>query len=167
MTNEEVHEELIVWLHSLLGIVVIKDRQQAERPALPYGMVDLASWGDLDEHETQLRYEDVETAEGPVVRVTPEVPREWTFLFFTYGDAPDVYMNRLKSAVHLPQVQEALLAVGLVIHEVSTANSIPELVGERWEPRAQVNITVRGVSSESFDTSVIEQHEFQITGERA
>ena len=168
MTNDQVHEELILWLHNLLGIVVIKDRQQADRPAKPYAMVDLANWGDLHENITKERYEDaLNEAEEPIVRITPEIEREWAFLFFTYGDQPDVHVNRLKSAVHLPQVQEPLLALGLVVHEVGRANSVPELVGEVWEPRSQVNIVVRGISSETFDTHVIETHEFDTTGERA
>lgn len=167
MTNDQVHEELILWLHTLLGIVVIKDRQQADRPAKPYGMVDLANWGDLDENVTQLRYTDTVVDDEPRVRVTPETPREWTFLFFTYGDQPDVHINRLKAAVHLARLQEPLLALGLVVHEVGRANSVPELVGENWEPRTQVNITVHGVSTESFETPVIETPEFTFTGERA
>lgn len=168
MTNDEVHEQVILWLRGLLGIVVIKDRQQADRPAKPYGMVDLANWGNLDENITKERYEDgLNEAEGPIVKITPEVEREWGFLFFTYGDQPDVHMTRLMSAVLLRQAQEPLLVLGLTVHEVGRANSVPELIGEVWEPRSQVNIIVRGVSSESFDTPVIEQHEFDITGERA
>lgn len=168
MTNDEVHEQVILWLHGLLGIVVIKDRQQGDRPAKPYGMVDLANWGDLDENVTTLSYADgVNLDNEPTVLVTPETPREWTFLFFTYGDQPDVHVNRLKAAVHLAQVQEPLLVLGLVIHEVGRANSVPELVGEVWEPRTQVNITVHGVSTESFETPVIETPEFTFTGERA
>lgn len=167
MTNDEVHEELILWLHDLLGIVVIKDRQQADRPAKPYGMVDLANWGDLDENVTTLKYTDIIVEDENRVLVTPEVNREWGFLFFTYGDQPDVHMTRLMSAVHLSQLQEPLLRLGLVIHELGRANSVPELIGEVWEPRSQINIIVRGVSGESFETPVIEHHEFDITGERA
>lgn len=168
MTNDEVHEEVILWLHYLLGVVVIKDRQQANRPAKPYGMVDLANWGDLHENVDNLRYEDaVNQSNEPVVRVTPEMEREWGFLFFVYGDQPDAHINRLQAAVQLRQLQEPLLALGLVVHEVSRANRIPELIDEVWEPRSQVNIIVRGVSSESFDTFVIEQPEIVITGERA
>ena len=75
-------------------------------------------------------------------------------------------MRKLQSAVHLSQLQEPLRPA-LTIHEIGAANSIPELVGEKWEPRAQVNIVVRGKSSDGFVIDVIEKHDFNYTGERA
>ena len=161
MNNVEVHERLIEWLGGLLGITVIKDRQQADRPALPYGMVDLANWQELSEHVDDVNFQDV----GDDVIATPEIEIEWVFLFFIYGAQAENLVRRLQSAVHLSQVQEPLRP-NLTIHEVSAANSVPELVGETWEPRAQVNIVVRGKSADGFTIDVIEQHEINITGER-
>jgi hypothetical protein len=169
LTNNDVHEKLIEWLSSLLGIVVIKDRQQAERPALSYGMVDLANWRNIHDHVDDVNYltTDTPNSEGELeVQATPELEMEWVFLFFVYGDQGENLVRRLQSAVHLTQLQEPLRPA-LVIHEVSGANSIPELVGEQWEPRTQVNIVVRGKSSDGFIIDVIEEHGFNITGERA
>lgn len=161
MTNNEVHEQLIEWLGDLLGVTVIKDRQQADRPAVPYGMVDLANWRNLHEHVDDIRFSGDE-----VVTATPDLEIEWVFLFFVYGAQGENLVRRLQSAVHLTQLQEPLRPL-LNIHEVSAANSIPELVGEKWEPRAQVNIVVRGKSSDGFIVDVIEEHGFNFTGERA
>ena len=169
MTNNDVHEQLIEWLGSLLGIVVIKDRQQADRPALPYGMVDLANWRNIHDHVDDIDYITTETTntEGKLeVRATPDLEIEWVFLFFVYGAQGENLVRRLQSAVHLTQLQEPLRPA-LTIHEVSGGNSIPELVGEQWEPRTQVNIVVRGKSSDDFVIDVIEEHGFNITGERA
>lgn len=161
MTNNEVHEQLIEWLGDLLGVTVIKDRQQADRPAAPYGMVDLANWRNLHEHVDDIRFSGEE-----VVTATPDLEIEWVFLFFVYGAQGENLVRRLQSAVHLSQLQEPLRPA-LTIHEVSAANSIPELVGELWEPRTQVNIVVRGKSSDGFIVDVIEEHGFNFTGERA
>lgn len=169
MTNNDVHEQLIEWLGSLLGIVVIKDRQQADRPALPYGMVDLANWRNIHDHVDDIDYLTTETpnTEGELeVMATPELEIEWVFLFFVYGAQGENLVRRLQSAVHLVQLQEPLRPA-LTVHEVSGGNSIPELVGEQWEPRTQVNIVVRGKSSDGFIIDVIEEHGFNITGERA
>lgn len=169
MTNNEVHEQLIEWLGDLLGIVVIKDRQQAARPALPYGMVDLANWNTIHDHVDDIRFETTTTpnSEGKLeVQATPDLELEWVFLFFVYGAQGENLVRRLQSAVHLTQLQEPLRPL-LHIHEVSGGNSIPELVGENWEPRTQVNIVVRGKSSDGFIVDVIEEHGFNITGERA
>lgn len=169
MTNNEVHEQIVLWLHNLLGIVVIKDRQQADRPARPYGMVDLSTWRHLSDHVDDIDYAtgtEFNSQGKREVLATPELELEWVFLFFVYGEQSDNLLRRLQSAVHLPQVQEPLRPL-LVIHEVSAANSIPELVNEKWEPRAQLNIIVRGKSSDAFVVDIIEEHEFYITGERA
>lgn len=169
MTNNDVHEQLIEWLGSLLGIVVIKDRQQADRPALPYGMVDLANWRNLHDNVDDIEYLTTETpnSEGKLeVKATPDLEIEWVFLFFVYGAQGENLVRRLQSAVHLVQLQEPLRPA-LTVHEVSGGNSIPELVGEQWEPRTQVNIVVRGKSSDGFIVDVIEEHGFNFTGERA
>lgn len=168
-TNNDVHERLIEWLAALLGVTVIKDRQQALRPALPYGMVDLANWRQVHDHVDDFKYEESATpnSEGKLeVIATPDLELEWVFLFFMYGAQGENLVRRLQSAVHLLQLQEPLHP-DLVIHEVSAANSIPELVGEKWEPRTQVNIVVRGKSSDGFVIDTIEEHGFNIIGERA
>lgn len=161
MTNLEVHERLIEWLTDLLGVTVIKDRQGKDRPSKPYGMVDLSNWRELQEHPRDIVYSGTE-----IMTARPDIEMEWVFLFMIYGDGGDVLMRKLQSAVHLNQVQEPIRPA-LTIHEVSAANSIPELVGERWEPRTQVNIVVRGMSGEAFAIDVIEEHGFNFTGERA
>lgn len=164
MTNNEVHERLIEWLGDLLGVTVIKDRQQAQRPAMPYGMVDLANWREMREHPRDELYAE---ADG-VVTAQAEIEMEWVFLFMTYGSQAEDLMRKLQSAVHLKQAQWGLLQDGLIIHELSGVNSIPELVGEYWEPRAQLNIVVHGMSSgDGVVIDTIEEHAFNIAGERA
>lgn len=161
MNNSEVHTQLNEWLVDLLGITMIKDRQQVDRPAPTYGMTDLVNFRPLHDHVDNISYEgDVD------VTVTPEYEIEWMFLCFFYGAQGENLARRLHSAVRLTQLQEPLRP-DLIVHEVSMANSIPELVGEKWEPRTQVNIVVRGKSSDSFATEVIEEHDFNFTGERA
>lgn len=171
MTNNEVHEQLIEWLGDLLGVTVIKDRQQADRPATPYGMVDLANWRDLHEHVTDINYTELESENSAGLKevlAAPVIETEWVFLFFLYGTGAEEIMRRVQSAVHIRQAQSPLLEAGLVIHEVSGANSVPELVGENWEPRAQVNIVVHGNSvGDGFNIDTIEEHGFNFSRERA
>ncbi len=169
MTNDEVHTRLNEWLYDLLGIVIIKDRQAADRPPTPYGMSDLVNWNNIDSNVDYINYKNLDTLNSaglPEVEATPVLEIEWVFLFFIYGAQGENLVRRLQSAVHLTQLQEPLRP-NFIIHEVSRANSIPELVGEKWEPRTQVNIVVRGKSSDGFVIDVIEQHDFTIIGERA
>ena len=160
---------MIGWLAGLLAITVIKDRQQGHRPDLPYGMLDLANWSPLGENVRDVLYEELETtnSEGlKEVQATPDYEIEWVFLFFVYGDGGADLMRRLHSAWRLTQIQEPINPA-LTVHEVSTANSVPELIKEVWEPRTQVNIVVRGVSSDGFVIDTIDTHEIGFTGERA
>lgn len=169
MNNSEVHIKLNEWLDDLLGIRVIQDRQQADRPPKPYGMTDLSNWRNVHDNVDDIEYVTTDNlnSEGlPEVVATPEIEIEWVFLFFIYGAQGENLVRRLQSAVHLTQLQEPMRP-DLIIHEVSGANSLPELVGEDWEPRTQVNIVVRGKSSDGFVVDVIEEHNITFTGERA
>lgn len=148
MTNEQVKEKLIEWLSGLLGLTVIKDRQQQDRPDLPYGMVSLANWREIDDHPVDEVFEVTEDT----ATVAPQINVEWIFLFFIYGPGCENYMRRLQVARHLHQP----FMPELVIHEVSAPNTIPELINEVYEDRTQTNIRVRGVMSDTFDTEVIE-----------
>lgn len=150
-------------------MVVIKDRQSAKRPALPYGVVDLANVRDVHEHVRDELFEtsDTPNSEGKLeVIATPEVEQEWTFLVQFYGAGCFDALRRVAAAAHLSQMNESLMP-RLVIHEVGTINTIPEFIGQRWEDRAQVNLTLRGTSSDGFVVDVIEDYTIAITGERA
>lgn len=162
MTNAEVHEALIRWLAALLDITVIKSHQQADRPVPTYGMVELANWGPVDRNEDSVSYADV----GTDVFATPEYEVEWVFLFFLYGNQGADLVRKLQSAVRVKQVIEPLHPT-LVIHSTGQANSVPELIDEKWEPRVQLNITLRGKASDAFLVDVIEQTTINTTGERS
>lgn len=171
MTTTEVHEALIRWLNGILNITVIKDRQGIDRPTLPYSMVDLANFSELTERPADFKSEELDStnsAGNNEIRMTPIIEVEYVFLVFCYGDNAEAKLRRIQAAKHLAQMQEPLLP-NLVIHEIGTVNSVPELVDERWEPRAQCNIVARGVSSDGFIVDTIEEHtpfDIQTTRER-
>lgn len=50
----------------------------------------------------------------------------------------------------------------LVVHEVGTINTIPEFIGQRWEPRAQTNVTLRGITDDGFVVDTIEEYSIDI-----
>ncbi|UQS95083.1 terminator protein [Pseudanabaena phage Pam3] len=156
-------------MRRITGITVIKDHQSEDRPALPYGVVELANFRDLHQQVRTIHYEDIEDSDNgegfPEVQATPEVEQEWVFLVQVYGPGGLDYLRKVAAAFHVNQVND--LPGSLVIHEVAQINSIPEFLGERWEKRAQTNITLRGMSTDGFKVDVIEQHVINVTGERA
>lgn len=172
MTNKQVHEALIMWLNNLLNLTVIKDRQGIARPPLPYIMVDLANFTELHERPADFNWNELDTTNSQgnnEFKATAVMEVEWVFLVFCYGDNADQTLRKVQAAKHFAQVQESLLPQ-LVIHEIGTVNSVPELVDEKWEPRAQVNITLRGLSSDGYVVDIIEEHspfDIATTGQRS
>lgn len=154
MTNKDLHELMIRWLSTLLGIVVIKDRQQGGRPQVPYGMLELANWRDLHEHIDRRRWtEDSVESDREV---------EWVFLFYAYGPTAADHVRRLQAAVHVDQAMEPVRPL-FSVHSVSAANNLPELVGQKWEDRVQVNIVVRGVVTTEFSADTADKPDIIIT----
>ncbi|QIG76491.1 hypothetical protein EVC26_045 [Rhizobium phage RHph_I72] len=164
MTEDQVHTALIDWLEPLLGITVIKADQSGTRPALPYGMTKLANSGPLYKNVDNIRYRDQGDAPLPM-KVMPRVEYEYVYLFYIYGAAGADLMKRLQMAKELQQTQEPMYpAVTLV--EMGRVNDVPELIGQRWEPRVQANLVVRTFSDEEFDAYVIEEQTVDYTPER-
>lgn len=158
MMNKDVQERLIEVLMELLGITIIKDRQGGAKPEGLYGMLELANWSNLHEHEVRIDYAGPEDA----VLATPRMELEWVFLFFIYGEGGEEKMRRLQSAVKLENNILTKLKPQLTIHSISTINRIPELIGQVWEPRTQTNVIVRGVADEAFEVDVITKHTIDI-----
>lgn len=160
MTDDEVHEELIRWLSNVTGVTVIKAYQGIDRPEGSYLMVEKSTVEELSQRVEQLHYEELASlnSEGlNEVQVTPVLELEWLMLVFSYGEGQSNALRKVKQAAHLKQIQEPLMPV-LNVHETGVINSIPEFVGERWEPRSQMNIMIRGISSDGFVIDTIEEH---------
>lgn len=170
MNNDAVHAALTIWLKNSLDLVVIKDRQQAERPALPYGMLELANWRDLYQNYTDISFEELETENSAglkEIKASTRNEMEWVFLFYVYGQNGHEYIRKLQAISRTNLATQALQDAGLQIHEVSAANNIPELINEKWEPRVQANIILHGIDADNgivIDT--IKEYEFIITGDR-
>ena len=160
MTDDQVQEALIRWLANLTGLTTIKAHQGIDRPDGPYLMVEKGTVEELSEHVAEMRYEELDSlnSEGlNEVKATPIIELEWLMLVFSFGEGQSGALRKVKQAAHLREIQEPLMPV-LNIHETGVINSIPEFVDQRWEPRSQLNVMLRGVSSDGFVIDTIEQH---------
>lgn len=160
MTDDEVQEALIRWLNNLTGLTTIKANQGIQRPDGPYLMVEKATVEELSQHPSEITYELLETLNTESLqemKATPIIELEWLMLVYSFGEGQSGALRKLKQAVHLKQVQESLSS-NLNIHETGVINSIPEFVDQRWEPRSQLNVMLRGVSNDGFVIDTIEQH---------
>lgn len=159
MTNDQVQEALVRWLRDVTGVTVIKSHQGIDRPELPYIMLEKGTVEELSEHPEQMRHDVLDTlnAEGlNELKVTPLIELEWLMLVYSFGEDQSSALRKVKQAVHVKQIQEPLGVLN--IHETGVINSIPEFVDQEWEPRSQMNIMVRGVSTDGFIIDTIEEH---------
>ncbi|MCO5152582.1 MULTISPECIES: phage neck terminator protein [unclassified Shinella] len=154
MTDDEVHSAVVRWLKSVTGKTVIKAYQSAKRPAGQYITVNLTGFYELHEHAQEVVYTgDDEVAATPVIEV------EWRFSTHAYGPQPTAILRPVISARKLAQVTEPLMP-GLVLHDVSQIRHVPEFVNNAWEPRAQMDINLRGLVKDGHVIDVIEQTTF-------
>lgn len=159
MTDDQVQESLIRWLATITSITVIKAHQGIDRPELPYLMVEPGTVDELSERPEQIRYDvqDSVNTEGlQELKAIPLLELEWLMLVYSFGEGQSAALRKVKQAVHLKQIQEPLGVLN--IHETGVVNSIPEFVDQTWEPRSQMNVMVRGVTTDGFIIDTIEEH---------
>jgi len=175
MMDSEVHTAVVAWLASLAGLTVIKAYEGGDGPAAPYiavnltGIAEVRENAQFDEYDPDLPHD---SALGDVT-VKPQIETEWRFSVHAYGAhrinpktdalvsprplAPTDILRPIRAAAQIAQKNE-LLMPGLTVHEVSTIRFVPEYVNERWEPRAQMDVFLRGIVSDGFVIDVIEEY---------
>ncbi|QJD54317.1 hypothetical protein [Aminobacter phage Erebus] len=163
MTDAQIWTELVKWLMTRTGLTVIKTEQSGPRPALPYMALGFLGTAEVRELPQEVSFEDVMAGDPaePAVKATPIIETEWRFSLHAYGPTPTDHLRPLRSAMHLAQLNEPLMP-GLVLHELSQVRNLPEYINETWEPRAQMDVFVRGLAKDGFLVDVIEQYSFDI-----
>lgn len=155
MTDRDAHSQVVRWIKAGTGINTIKSHQSEAAPAVPYNMVNMLSTADVRVHEQIIEYED----QGPDVKATPVIEVEWRFSVHAYGPNPTDNLRPIRSAVKLSQIMEPMLP-SLIVHEVSQIRNVPDWINNQWQPRAQLDLFVRGLTRDGFLLDVIEQTEF-------
>ena len=159
MTDADVHTALTRWIASVTGLVTMQAYQNIKEPALPYIMVNMMGTAEVHDRPSDIDYQETETenSEGELeVLATPIIDGEWRFSVHAYGSSPTSYLRKLKTAAKLNQKQEPLFP-NLVIHELSQIRHVPEWIKNAWQPRAQIDVIVRGVVADGYVVDVIDQ----------
>lgn len=164
MTNDEIHSAVVRWVKAVTGITTIKSHQSGPDPALPYVMVNFTADAEVRQHEQTVEYTDTGIPNGQgqnKISAAPVIEAEWRFSVHSYGPAPTGVLRPIVSAAKLAQVMEPLLP-GLVIHEISQIRNVPDWINNRWEPRAQMDLIVRGLTRDGFVIDTIDESSFDI-----
>jgi hypothetical protein len=159
MSDDVVHAAVAGWLASLTGRTVIKSYQSGPLPAKPFVMVNLTGTAEVREHPMEPEYTELNSlnsAGKKEIRATPVIEVEWRFSVHAYGANPTDLLRPIRSAAQLSQKVEPLLPA-LVIHEVSQIRHVPDFVNEDWEPRAQLDVIIRGLTRDGFVIDTIDE----------
>lgn len=159
MTDDEVHSALNRWLKGVTGLTTIKAHGGGPSPEPPYVMANLTGTAQVRQWA-----QDIETADvSGDVKASIVLETEWRFSVHAYGPNPTGILRPVRSAVQLAQKLEPMFPA-LVIHDVSQVRNVPDWINEAWEPRGQMDISVRGLTRDGFVVDVIEEAPISITG---
>ena len=159
MTDDQIHVALCGVVQSITGArEVIEAFPGKHEPALPYIVVNFL--GSAPVHMNQIEDEFDET--DGVETQTPVIETEWRFSVHAYGVGGTDYLRRLAAGARLLQPQEAMQP--LMIHEVGDVRSVPEFINAAWEPRAQCDLFVRGLTRDGFVIIPVDEASFTMNG---
>jgi hypothetical protein len=164
MTNDQVHAALVRWMAVITGRTVIKAYQGGKEPALPYIMANFTGFVPLHEHPEDIEYSEGADPPGPdlpPITAMPVIEGEWRFSVHAYGPNPTDILRPMVSASKMAQTMEPLMP-GVVIHEVSQVRNLPEWINNAWQPRAQMDVILHGLTKDGFVIDVIDETSFEI-----
>lgn len=159
MTEDDVHELMVKWIAGLTGVTVIQADQQGDEPTLPYIMVRLTGVAKVRDYAQETLY--AEDAVSERILATPVIEREWRFSVHEFSTSPGDLLRLLSVADQIDQTLEPLVPVNL--HDLSAVRMLPELINEKFEKRAQMDVTVRGLTKDGLLIDTIEQIETEFT----
>lgn len=162
LTDDQVHTAVNQWIRTKTGnTTVIKANQGGTAPALPYimvnftGSVEVRKWNsDIEFTET----DDLNIAGEKIVTATPVIEMEWRFSVHAYGTIPSDRLRPIVSAMKLSQPMEPLVP-GLHVHEISQIRNVPDWINNAWQPRAQMDLFIRGIIRDAHVVDIITSSE--------
>jgi len=159
MRDDEVWHEVNAWLATHLKTKVIRGWQGGSRPATPYIMSNLSAVTEVRQHEQAREWSNLEDGS---IEMRPVIETEWAFSLHAYSETPTDILRPLRAVAKINAVNRIGVA-GLVIHNLSQIRSIPDFQNEDWEPRAQIDMNVRGLVKDGIVLESIEHFDFNWT----
>lgn len=153
-TDNGIHSAVIKWLRQITKLEVIKAFPDKTPPNKPYIVCNFISSREVRDHQQNDEYEEDITGN---VTAIPVIETEWHFSLHVFGAYPTNYLRPIRAAAKLAQLNEPLMPL-LIIFACSKIRFVPDFVSAAWEPRAQMDLFVRGVVRDGFEIDVIEEY---------
>lgn len=160
--NTPEWNEVVRWVGKVTGLPTIKDRPEAPPPGPNYISVNQISFERVGPFDRSVQRGSEVVDEQTVATASPIFEIEW--MFSIHANCADFGMGsaallKISSCVNLPEVQEPMWPE-LRVHRTSPVRNIPTIRNERWERNSQLDLFVRGMSNNKFNSYLIEQFEF-------
>lgn len=168
MTDSEVWDAFVEWANGISPTLVIQSYQEADRPAVPYIMVNMPVVQDVHDFMSSVSYDVSDTEANdqgkPLITMRPKVEVEWHFSVHAFGPGPTDLLRPMRARAKSIQSMEPMYP-DIVIHDVSEIRYIPDMIQSEWEPRAQMDVYVRGYIEDGFIVETIDQTSFDFNRE--
>lgn len=164
MTEDEVFGAVVRYISLTTGARCIRAYQGKDAPELPYIMVNMMGADTIREHAQGVEFTgtDVPNSAGEeTITAAPVIEMEWRFSVHAYGEQPSSFLRKLVVASRVSQATEPLYPE-LTLHSLSAIRSIPEWINNGWQPRAQIDVFVRGIIRDEVTVDVIDSVTFDI-----
>lgn len=163
MTDEDIHAALVRWFTARTSLTVIQGEQGGPEPVLPYVLVRFTGSAPVRDNIQDVEFIELDTENSQgfkEVKASPVIETEWRYSIHAHGGgSPSDILRPIRSAAELSQMNEPLMP-GLIIHELSQIRNVPEYINEQWEPRAQMDLFLRGLTKDGFVVDAIETYSF-------
>lgn len=166
MTDDDVWTSAINWVRSIVGGTVIRSYEDGPRPPVPYVMVNMPTVNHVRELPMDFEYTPDRADEPPPsgsppvpvkITVAPVFETEWHFSVHAYGPNPSDQLRKVPAARHVPQMMENIRPLN--VFDTSHIRRVPEWVNEKWEPRANIDLFLRGLTRDGFVIDTIDDIE--------
>lgn len=167
MTDNDVWNMVIRWIAAKSGKQTIATHEGGTEPPEPYITVNFLSSDNVRDNEQLIEYEDADTSDMetgdlfPPVIAKPKIEKEWQFSVHAYGSTPTDLLRPILSAARIPQVLEPI-EPEFTLFTGSEIRRIPEYIKNAWRHSAQLDVFVRGITSDGFKVDVINDSPFEI-----
>ena len=151
--DDLVWDSLNAWVANVTGLLAIRVWQGGPQPIRPYLTTNMVSLHPVRDWERDWLGEEDPTS-GRIL-ATPPIEMEWNFSINAYSETPTDHLRPLISASRLTQVEEPNFP-SLVIHRTSPIRNLSEWHDTDWEPRAQIDLDLRGVTLDGHLVDTIE-----------
>jgi hypothetical protein len=154
-TDDDIWSDFNIWIARITGLTSIRIWQGGPQPERPYLVTNLI--GSREVRDWPLDQFGEEDVDGQI-DMTPIIEMEWNFSVNCYGEAPMNILRPIIAASHLTQVEEPNFPA-LVIHQCSPIRNLSEWHDHDWEPRAQMDMDLRGLTADGHLVDTIETSE--------